>query len=37
MNITSYNMTRRTHESRKEDNVENMEAQSSISKKMRHL
>jgi hypothetical protein len=37
MKSASYSMTRRTHESRKEDNVENMEAQSSSSEKLRHL
>jgi hypothetical protein len=30
-------MTRRTHEARKEDNVEKMEAQRSSSEKLRHL
>jgi hypothetical protein len=30
-------MTRRTHEARKEDNFENMEAQSSSSEKLGHL
>jgi hypothetical protein len=34
---TSYRMTRRKHEVRKEDIFENMEAHSSSSKKMRNL
>jgi hypothetical protein len=37
MKSASYNMTRRTHESRKEDNVENMEARSSSYEKLIHL
>jgi hypothetical protein len=37
MRSVSYSMTRRTHEARKEDNVGNMEAQSSSSEKMGHL
>jgi hypothetical protein len=34
---TSYSMTRRRHEVRKEDIFENMEAQSSSSKKLGHI
>jgi hypothetical protein len=37
MRSVSYSMTRRTHESRKEDNVGKMEAQSSSSEKLGHL
>jgi hypothetical protein len=37
MRSASYSMTRRTHEARKEDNFENMEAQSSSSEKLGHL
>jgi hypothetical protein len=37
MKSASYNMTRRTHESRKEDIVEKMEAQISSSEKLIHL
>jgi hypothetical protein len=33
----SYSMARRTHEARREDNVEKMEAQSLSSKKLGHL
>jgi hypothetical protein len=37
MRSVSYSMTRRTHEARREDNVENMEAQSLSSEKLGHL
>jgi hypothetical protein len=37
MRSVSYSMTRRTHEARREDNVGNMEAQSSSSEKLGHL
>jgi hypothetical protein len=37
MRSASYSMTRRTHETRKEDNIEKMEAQSSSSEKLGHL
>jgi acetoin utilization deacetylase AcuC-like enzyme len=37
MRSASYRMTIRTHESRKEENFENMEAHSSSSKKLGHL
>jgi hypothetical protein len=36
MRSASYNMARRSHETRKEDNVENMEAQRSSFEKLRH-
>jgi hypothetical protein len=37
MKSASYSMTRRTHKYRKEDNVENMEAQSTSTEKPGHL
>jgi hypothetical protein len=37
MRSASYSMKRRMHESRKEDNIENMESQSSSYEKLGHL